>query len=264
VDTWIKSIEEAKKKCLQMEPKFGLIANLYPPQAINPFSVQPIATNNPFLKLKNEGDLSKLSSLWRTKRQSGSGLYDADEEDLYEFLLQFQDFRGDMINNIGNLTCVLTQTKELNEEGDINIDFYTSGLTETASELGFVFDEEGSAAKDPEFRQKMSEGYTECYKISQEWPQSSLDRKPLTRVFGRQMIFLRCAQKLERRRCSQFQMLEWLEKLYGSHTPEEIQEFKDKVDLPEDKFDAVVVKMAVLENAGTKEAKFIDEFFWPV
>merc|ERR1712243_470297 len=80
VDTWIKSIEEAKRKCLQMEPNLGVLANLYPPQAFNPFSVQPVLTNNPFLKLQNEGDLSKLSSLWRTKRQSGSGLYDADEE----------------------------------------------------------------------------------------------------------------------------------------------------------------------------------------
>merc|ERR1712112_710899 len=32
VDTWIKSIEEAKRKCLQMEPNLGVLANLYPPQ----------------------------------------------------------------------------------------------------------------------------------------------------------------------------------------------------------------------------------------
>merc|ERR1712080_343513 len=104
MDTWIKSIEEAKTRCLQMEPMLGLSASLFPPQATNPFSVQSILSNNPFLKLQNEGDLSKLSSLWRTKRQSGSGLYEVDEEDLYELLLQFQDFKGDMVTNIGNLT----------------------------------------------------------------------------------------------------------------------------------------------------------------
>jgi len=193
-----------------------------------------------------------------------AGLYDGDEEDLYELLLQFQDFRGDMATNIGNLTCVLTQTKELTADGEINIDFYTLGLTEQPAELGFVFDEEGSAAKDPEFRQKMSDGYKECYKISQDWPQTSLNRRPITRAFGRQMIFFRCAQKLERRTCSHFQMLRWLEKLYGKHSPEEIEEFHNKVGLPEDKFDAAFVKIAVMENAATKEEKFIDEFFWPV
>ena len=51
----------------------------------------------------------------------------------------------------------------------------------------------GSAVSDPEWRKKYSEGSRDCYKLSQNWPQSSLNRNPITRLFGRHMIFFRCA-----------------------------------------------------------------------
>merc|ERR1711988_2051026 len=49
------------------------------------------------------------------------------------------------------------------------------------------------AGEDPEWRQKMIGGYTDCYQVASNWPQQSLDRNPINKVFGRHMIFFKCA-----------------------------------------------------------------------
>merc|ERR1711910_168851 len=45
------------------------------------------------------------------------------------------------------------------------------------------------AGEDPEWRQKMISGYTDCYQVASNWPQQSLDRNPITKVFGRSEAF---------------------------------------------------------------------------
>merc|ERR1712110_1243560 len=50
------------------------------------------------------------------------------------------------------------------------------------------------AGEDPEWRQKLIRGYTDCYQVASNWPQQSLDRNPITKVFGRHMIFFKCAK----------------------------------------------------------------------
>merc|ERR1711918_214989 len=53
------------------------------------------------------------------------------------------------------------------------------------------------AGEDPEWRQKMISGYTDCYQVASNWPQQSLDRNPITKVFGRHMIFFKCYETRE-------------------------------------------------------------------
>jgi hypothetical protein len=193
VDNHIAAMEGAKAECMQMESPFDH-AMLGP--RINPFTSSPMMNraNNIFAQLKS-GDHSQLQSLWRSKREANRGILQPDEDDLWEFLGQVGDFKSGMMSKMGNLTCVMQKMKMLKEDRSINIDHYTTGLNTDEEALtadGFEI-VEGSAVADPEFRQKMSDCYTDCYKLSQNWPQSSLNRNPLTKMFGRHMIFFKCA-----------------------------------------------------------------------
>merc|ERR1712032_1009791 len=82
-----------------------------------------------------------------------------------------------------------------------NIEYYTTALTAEEAEYGFTFDVEGSAAKDPEWRAKIAAEYNDCHEMAQSWPATSLNRSPMSRMFGRQMLFFKCADRTERRVC---------------------------------------------------------------
>merc|ERR1739838_29567 len=185
----------------------------------NPFTTLPQQINNPFKKLLTN-DLSDLKSLWRNKRAAkSSGLLETDESDIIDFLQDFAHWGKTLASSI-----------------DISLSY----------------------AKDPAFLKKMQDGYSDCYEISQSWPASSLNRNPLTKVFGRQHIFFKCAHKLETKLCAMGQMVEWLEKLYGKDPNEDPSDF----GLPKDRYDAAAISIAVLDNAATPEEKFLDNFFW--
>merc|ERR1712110_346194 len=104
----------------------------------------------------------------------------------------------------------------LTEDMEVNMDFYTTGLTAEEAEYGFTWDVEGSAAKDPEWRAKIATAYQDCHDLAESWPATSLNRRPMSRMFGRQMIFFKCADRTERRVCTEAQLLENLETFYGS------------------------------------------------
>jgi len=53
-----------------------------------------------------------------------------------------------------------------------------------------------------------------------------------------------------------------LEKLYGSLDSEELAERLDKLGLPEDKYDAAAITVAVMHHAASEEEKFVDRFMW--
>merc|ERR1712064_213268 len=44
----------------------------------------------------------------------------------------------------------------------------------------------------------------------------ALAKSPLSRVFGRQMIFFKCAKKNEKLNCAMGQLKKWVEEWYGS------------------------------------------------
>jgi len=243
---------KAQEKCMQLAPAYDLV-DLLTPQT-NPFTTLPGAVpNNPFRKLQDLQNLDQLTSLWRTKRQASTGILNPDQDDFYDFLEDFGEFKEDIASKMGNLTCVLTEFKYLTSDLKINIEQYTK----PASELeGFNVEE--SMAKDPEWEKKLHDGYMDCYKISENWPQAALNRNPLTKIFGRHMIFFKCADKNERKMCAKAQMLEWLETIYGSDAEQKPADY----GLPEDKYDAAAVSIMVLNNAATPEEEFVGDFFW--
>merc|ERR1712212_338758 len=190
------------------------------------------------------------------------GLVDVDEDDFYEYLQQVNDHRHYKQNAMGNLTCVLQKCGMLTEDMEVNMDFYTTGLTAEEAEYGFTWDVEGSAAKDPEWRAKIATAYQDCHDLAESWPATSLNRRPMSRMFGRQMIFFKCADRTERRVCTEAQLLENLETFYGSESDEETAERIAAIGLPEDMYDAAAISIAVLQNAQSEEEKFVERFMW--
>ena len=69
-------------------------------------------------------------------------------------------------------------------------------------------------------------------------------------------------QRTERRVCTEAQLLENLETFYGSESDEETQERIASIGLPENKYDAAAVSVAVLQNAMSEEEKFVERFLW--
>merc|ERR1712223_1877145 len=232
VDMYAAQMEKAKRECMQMEPMFDFPGHGEGVQ--NPF-LRP--NNNPFEKLTRGGDFSDLQSLWRSKREASEGLVDVDEDDFYEFLQQVNDNRHFRHNAMGNLTCVLHKCGQLTEDMEVNMDFYTTALRAEEPETGFTWDVESSAAKDPEWREKIATAYEDCHDLAESWPATSLNRRPMTRMFGRQMIFFKCADRTERRVCTEAQ-------------------------LPENKYDAAAISIAVIQNAQSEEEKFVERFMW--
>jgi len=250
------AILKAQEKCMQLAPSYDLINQLVP--QTNPFATLPGQVSAPFRKLQNFENLDQLTSLWRSKRQASNGLLNADQGDFNEFLEDFGDFKEGIASKMGNLTCVLTEMKYLTADLKINIDEYTKPVEELSIAEGFK-PEESVAGQDPEFAKKLADGYMDCYRISENWPQAPLNRNPLTKIFGRHMIFFKCADKNERKMCAKAQMLQWLETIYGSD-PEHAD--PSEYGLPKDKYDAAAVSVMVLNNAATPEEEFVGDFFW--
>merc|ERR1711994_1099242 len=99
--------------------------------------------------------------------------------------------------------------------------------------------------EDPDWRQKMIGGYTDCYQVASNWPQQSLDRNPITKVFGRHMIFFKCAMKQEKKMCGMAQMYSWLKTLYGDSDDFNWSQF----GLPQDKYDRAALTIMVQTQA---------------
>merc|ERR1712055_1276815 len=218
------SIIKAQEKCMQLAPTYDLVSVLTPQS--NPFTTLPGQITNPFQRISEIQSLDQLTSLWRTKRQATEGILNPDQDDFLEFIEDFGDFKEDIAGKMGNLTCVLTELKYL--------------------------------AKDPEWSKKLADGYSDCYKISENFPQTALNRNPLTKIFGRHMIFFRCANRNEKRMCAQGQMLKYLEAMYGKDDSKKPSEF----GLPDDKYDAAAVSIMVMQNAASSEEEFVGNFFW--
>jgi len=246
------AVLEATDKCMQLAPAYDLVELLKPLN--NPFTTLPGTVNNPFQKLTSFQNLNQLTSLWRSKRQASSGLLNADQNDFIEFLEDFGEFKEGIATKMGNLTCVLTEMKLLTPDLKINIEEYTKPVAEIE---GFK-PEISVAGQDPAFAKKLSEGFMDCYRISENWPQAPLNRNPLSKIFGRHMIFFKCADKTERKMCAKAQMLQWLETIYGKDPEYDPKEH----GLPEDKYDAAAVSIMVLNNAATPEEQFVGDFFW--
>merc|ERR1712029_127926 len=174
-----------------------------------------------------------------------------------EFILQYANFQDDLGTMMGNLSCVLKAVQWLQEDGEVNLEPWTTGLIEPP-EGGFEFDVEGAAATDLAWRERMSNAATECHELAEAIPAKSLTHDPITLVLGRAAVFFKCMNKVERRLCAEAEMLEFLEKVYGPTETDTLNE----LGLPEDKYAAAGIAAAVLSNAESPEERFVDEFMW--
>jgi len=174
-----------------------------------------------------------------------------------EFIAQFNDFQDNLSTTMGNLSCVLKTVQWLKEDGDANLEPWTTGLTDPP-EGGFEFDVEGAAATDLAWRERMSSSATKCHQLAEAVPANLLLDDPTTVALGRPAVFFKCMSKVERRLCAEAEMLEFLEKVYGPTETETLEE----LGLPEDKYAAAGIAAAVLTNAESPEERFVDEFMW--
>merc|ERR1712012_800599 len=87
----------------------------------NPFQTlpSPVNNNNPFKSSNSR--LSAWKNLWNRSKRQAEGLLQATEEDFKEFLMDFEDFKGDVASMMGNLTCVLTKMDMLDSNLQVNM-----------------------------------------------------------------------------------------------------------------------------------------------
>jgi len=264
----------AQYKAMEECSKYGQFSTL-PAPANNPFTTLPGDASNPWMnvpqpvgsrrsplsKLFNRGSNSnsdKWTDLWsdflngRSKRQAEEGLLEIDEAaELEKFLEDYDEFKTDIGSMIGNLTCVLTKMDMLDSALQVNLKLWTTDIWQQMNLKKTL------AGEDPEWRQKLISGYTDCYQIASNWPQQSLDRNPITKVFGRHMIFFKCSMKQEKKMCGMAQMYSWLTTLYGDSDDFNWSQF----GLPTDKYDRAALTVMVQTEASSKEDKFINDFF---
>ena len=184
----------------------------------------------------------------RSKR--AAALLNPTDVDRMEFAEDIADFKQDMQTKIGNLTCVLTQMKMCDANGNINMDAYSY------ESMSKMFGQT-PAGSDPVFLRKLADSFSDCYDISRAWPQQALDRNPLTKEHGRHMVFFECAKKVEDKLCAQFEIKQWMETLYGP-----IEENAEKFGITGDVYDAATMALKVKYSGASEEMKFVDDFFW--
>jgi hypothetical protein len=254
-------------KAMEECGRSGLASGLVKPfEPLNPFAQQQNPLNRLFNKANSRNPLSALlsrdsigpsaqhawNSLFRSRRASEEGLLEIDEEqELEKFLEDYDEFKTDIGSMIGNLTCVLTKMDMLDSSLQVNLKLWTTDIWQQMNLKKTL------AGEDAEWRQKMIGGYTDCYQVASNWPQQSLDRNPITKVFGRHMIFFKCAMKQEKKMCGMAQMYSWLTTLYGNSDDFNWSQF----GLPTDKYDRAALTVMVQTEASSKEDKFINDFF---
>merc|ERR1719479_740062 len=245
----------------------------------NPFTTLPQPTpNNPFHTSKvvknpwaalvkhqpthhnpEAQNYQNLKSIWasllnhRSKRGAGpsNGLLDVDEEDFKEFLEDFADFKSEMMTKMSNLTCVLTKTNLLDSNLQVNLAAYTEDMWRMM-DLS-----QSLAGEDIVWRERMIQGFKDCHSIAESWPASALNRNPVTKIFGRHMVFFKCAKKVELKLCSAAQLDAWMTTMYGDN-----QYDYSQFGLPQDRYDRAVLATLVMYEQSSPEEEFVGEFFY--
>merc|ERR1739838_1230452 len=197
--------------------------------------------------------LSAWSNIWngRTKRQV-DGLLQPTEEDFKEFLADFEDFKGDIASKMGNLTCVMKKMDMLDNNLQVNMKAYSGDMWDK------IDLSQTMAGEDPEWRNMLTTHYKDCYDIARSFPQSALNRNPLTKVFGRHMVFFKCAKKVEHKCCAMACANDMLETLYGTN---------DNYDwtqhgMPQNKYKRAALTLKIMYGTASDEEMAINDFFF--
>merc|ERR1712214_247742 len=218
----------------------------------NPFQSLPAQINqNPF-KSSNV-NLGAWNKLWnsRNKRQV-EGLLQPTEEDFKEFLMDFEDFKGDIASKMGNLTCVMKKMDMLDNNLQVNMKAY-SGDMWSKIDLSQTM-----AGEDAEWRKVLETHYKDCYDIARSFPQSALNRNPLTKVFGRHMVFFKCAKKVEHKCCAMACANDMLETLYGTNDNYDWTQH----NMPQNKYKRAALTLKIMYGTASDEEMAINDFFF--
>merc|ERR1712045_120722 len=140
--------------------------------------------------------LALLEATEQCTQQDHHNLLKPTEEDFREFLEDFEEFKGDIATKMGNLTCVMQKLNMLDSNLQVDMAQYT---TDVWNKIDLS---QTMAGEDPEWRNMLTTHYKDCYDIARSFPQSALNRNPLTKVFGRHMVFFKCAKKVEHKCCA--------------------------------------------------------------
>merc|ERR1712165_114124 len=126
---------------------------------------------NPILSLLNQ-DAETLP--FQLSNRQAEGLLQPTEEDFREFLEDFEEFKGDIATKMGNLTCVMQKPDMLDSNLQVNMAQYTTNVWNK------IDLSQTMAGEDPEWRNMLTTHYKDCYDIARSFPQSALNRNPLT------------------------------------------------------------------------------------
>merc|ERR1711892_1361554 len=110
-----------------------------------------------------------------------------------DFLQDYQAWGEDFVTSVGNMTCVMQEMGYLTEEREINMDHYENFESTEGYDAS-----KSLAGQDPELMMKFKNAFSDCKAIADSWPQSSLNKNPITKAWGRNMIFFKCAHKAEK------------------------------------------------------------------
>merc|ERR1712013_742154 len=197
-----------------------------PAPASNPLQTLPASTSQ-VLRLPQQGfNIQNWSNLWSTVYQPSSrgkrdtatsGLLETDEEDFQEFLEDFADYKADMTTKMSNLTCVLSKLEMIDHNLQVNLKVYTHDFWNEID-------------------------------LSQ-----TLARNPITKVYGRHMIFFKCAKKAEAKSCMLAQADDWLKTMYGEDPSFNYPQY----GLPANKYERAILAVKVLTEAASDEEEFV-------
>merc|ERR1712152_35663 len=155
-------------------------------------------------------------------------------------------------SKMGNLTCVMKKMDMLDNNLQVNMKAYSGDMWDK------IDLSQTMAGEDAEWRNMLETHYKDCYDIARSFPQSALNRNPLTKVFGRHMVFFKCAKKAEAKCCGMACANDMLETLYGKN---------DNYDwtqhgMPANKYERAAWTMKVMYGTASPEEGAIHEFFF--
>merc|ERR1712024_321874 len=100
--------------------------------------------------------------------------------------------------------------------------------------------------------------YKDCCDIARSFPQSALNRNPLTKVFGRHMVFFKCAKKVEHKCCAMACANDMLETLYGTNDNYDWTQH----NMPQNKYKRAALTLKIMYGTGSDEEMAINDFFF--
>merc|ERR1712039_543624 len=101
------------------------------------------------------------------------------------------------------------------------------------------------AGEDPEWRNMLTTHYKDCYDIARSFPQSALNRNPLTKVLGRHMVFFKCANDM-------------LETLYGTNDNYDWTQH----NMPQNKYKRAALTLKIMYGTASDEDMAINDFLF--